>query len=382
MVSTSFAAHGEKLIVVFDDYHEIHDTEIHRFVETFLMHLPDLMRIAIVTRRTPPIALGRLRSRNLVLDIRLQDLQFDHSAMKTLVKGQTGSDIDAFTLDRLTEITEGWPAGLRMLLLARANDVDMREYLTHLKGQVWQIQEYLVEEVLRQLPPKIALHIGATAILDRFSSSLCETLIDTTDDTGATGRQLVELIRNKGLFCIPLDESGEWYRYHPLFRDLLLRQVKSSYTQEEIRQLHSRAAKWLDSEGHIEDAIRHFLLAKRHLLAAAVILRYKDQLILQQHWRRLDSLIGSLPAGTVDNNVELLVLMVWVGTRMGRVSQVLRLVEIAREKLETEKHSGTVDDVVYGENCAQCAIAEYTRGNGQAAVNAADKALELLPQPC
>lgn len=378
-VSTRLDANGEELILVLDDYHEIHDTEIHQFVESFLMQLPDSLRIAIVSRRTPPIALSRLRSRNLVLDIRLQDLQFDRSATLALVKSQTGSDVDAHILDKLQEVTEGWPAGLRMLLLARASDMDMRAYLTQLNGPIWQIQEYLVEEVLAQLPPEVARHIGITAILGRFSSGLCETLIESTKDAGASGRQLIEIIRNKGLFCIPLDESGEWYRYHHLFRELLLRQVRSRYSDDEIRQVHSRAAKWLDSEGQIEEAVRHFILAENFELGAAVIVRHKDQLILEHQWRRLDLLIDLLPTETVENHLELLVLLSWVCGRMGRVSQELGFAQIAQEKIERERRAGTANDVVYGQNCAQCSVVAYSSGDGQAALAAADKALELLP---
>ena len=242
---------SDELILVLDDYHEVHDASIHLFVESLLMHMPESLRVAIVSRRTPRLALSRLRSRGLVLDIRLQDLQFDRSAIQVLVKSQAGLDVDAQLLDKLQEVTEGWPAGLRMLLLACAKDKDMRAYLMQLKGQVWQIQEYLVEEVLRQLPPNVDKHIGITALLGRFSSDLCETLINSTEDAGVSGRQLVELIRNKGLFCIPLDESGEWFRYHHLFQELLLTPSVRTQIQRRARFdiLHTQAGAWFDREG-------------------------------------------------------------------------------------------------------------------------------------
>jgi len=379
MISAKIDASSDELILVLDDYHEVHDASIHLFVESLLMHMPESLRVAIVSRRTPRLALSRLRSRGLVLDIRLQDLQFDRSAIQVLVKNQAGLVVDAQLLDKLQEVTEGWPAGLRMLLLACAKDKDMRAYLMQLKGQVWQIQEYLVEEVLRQLPPIVAEHIGITAILDRFSSGLCESLIESTEDAGVSGKQLVELIRNRGLFCIPLDESGEWYRYHHLFRELLLRQLRSRHSEGEIRQLHSRAAKWLDNEGQIEDAIRHFLLAESLELAVAVIVRHKDRLMFEQQWHRLDHLISLLPTDTVEDSLDLLVLASWVAGRMGRVSQEFEFAQIAQEKIDIERRAGTVDDVLYGQNCAQCSMVPWFNGDGQAALAAADKALEYLP---
>ena len=378
-ISATIDESSDELILVLDDYHEVHDASIHLFVESLLMHMPESLRVAIVSRRTPRLALSRLRSRGLVLDIRLQDLQFDRSAIQVLVESQAGLDVDAQLLDKLQEVTEGWPAGLRMLLLACATDKDMRAYLMRLRGQVWQIQEYLVEEVLRQLPPNVVKHIGITAILGRFSSDLCEALINSTEDAGVSGRQLVELIRNKGLFCIPLDESGEWYRYHHLFRELLLRQVRTQYSEGEIRQLHSHAAKWLDREGQIEDAIHHFILAESPELAAGVVLRHKDQLILEHQWRRLDRLLNSLPPETVKGNLELLMLLSWSSSRMGRVSQEIELAQDVRKTIDREERVDAVDDVVNGQSYAQFSVVEYYWGNGQAALAAAKKALELLP---
>ena len=228
---------SDEFILVFDDYQNITDAAIHLLIESLLMQMPDSLRIAIVSRRTPPIALSRLRSRNLVLDLRLQDLRFDRGAMHALAKAGVGIDVDEDILNKLEKISEGWPAGLRMLLLALAGHRDMRNYLMQFEGRVWQIQEYLVEEVLRKLPPDAAKHVATTAIVDRFSARLCETLITPASNDALSGSQLIDLIRTKGLFCIPLDEHGEWFRYHNIFRVLLLHQLQSQHSEPEIRQL-------------------------------------------------------------------------------------------------------------------------------------------------
>jgi LuxR family maltose regulon positive regulatory protein len=379
-ISVEMDGSTDELILVLDDFHEIHDSSIHRFVESLLMRMPRSLRVAIVSRRTPPIALSRLRSQNLVLDIRLQDLQFDRGSTQALVKSHTGKDVDGQLLDKLEKIAEGWPAGLRMLLLARARDTDMHTYISQFKGQVWQIQEYLIEEVLRQLPPDVAKNIGITAILGRFSSGLCETLIGSTEDSGVSGRQFIELIRNKGLFCIPLDESGEWYRYHPLFRELLLRQIRSRYSEPELHQFHSRAATWLDSEGQIEEAVQHFILAEEFERAADVVLHHRDSLTLTHQWRRLDRLLNSLPSETIENNLELLMLLSWSSGRLGRVNREIELATEVRNRIDNARQDETIDDAVNGQSYAQYSVVDYYWGNGQAAVASAEKALALLPQ--
>ena len=370
---------GRDFILVLDDYHEIDADEIHLFVESLLMNLPDSFRIAIVSRRTPRVAMSRLRAQGLVLDIRLQDLQFDRAAIRELTNHQTGLDINDKLLDELQKITEGWPAGLRMLLMARAKDMDLETYLARFDGQVWQIQEFLVEEVLRQLPVNVAKHIGITAILGQFSSQLCQSLIGPTDDEGVSGKQLVELIRSRSLFCIPLDEHGEWYRYHPLFRDLLLKQLSARYNEDEIRQLHCRAAAWLDNDGQIEEAIQHYCGAGEYKRAADVVSRHSNQLIVSHQWRRLDRVLRSLPTETIEREIELVMLLSWTASRMGRVSEEIELAQTVRDRIDNQESNNPVSDVVNGMSLAQYSIVEYFYGHGEASLDAANKALDLLP---
>jgi len=369
----------DPLVLVLDDYHSIRETEVHDLVSTLLNHMPACLRVAIVSRRRPPLSLSRLRSQNLVIDIGLQDLQFNDQDTRALVSSTTNTTVDDQTLSRLHAVTEGWPAGLRMVLLALPGNEGMQAFLDRCEGTLWQIQEYLVEEVINQLPNKVADSIYRTSILDRFSADLCGAMIDSTDDAGVSGKQVVELIQSRGLFCIPLDEKGEWFRYHHFFQELLLTQARLRYNEAEIRSLHTQAGAWFDREGRIEEALQHYFHAEDNDLAAAMILRHKDQLILEHQWRRLDLLMRLLPTETVDNNLELLVLMSWVSGRMGRVSQELGFAQIARERIERERQAGTVNDVAYGQNCAQCSVVEYFSGDGRAALALADKALELLP---
>ena len=379
-ISSRMDEAGDEFILVLDDYQNITDADTHLFVESFLTHLPDSVRVAIVSRRTPPIALSRLRSRNLVLDLRLQDLMFDRVATHALVEVTTGVSCDDEMLDKLERLTEGWPTGLRMLLLASAGQKDMRKHLLQFEGRIWQIQEYLIEEVLRQLPPNAAKYVATTAILDRFSAELCESLIASiTEDEALSGNQLVELIRDKGLFCVPLDERGEWFRYHHVFQELLLHQLHSQFDKAEIQQLHIRAAKWFDNGGDPEEAIHHYLESGNPELAAEVILRHKNSLIVNSRWRRLDRAMNMLPTEILENSIQLLALQSWTSMRLGRLTHMFEVAQQVEELIDGEGRSSSLNDATLGQISALRAPLRYHMGDGQAALAAAEAALELLP---
>ena len=60
------------------------------------------------------------------------------------------------------------------------------------------------------------------------------------------------------MFLIPLDRRREWYRYHALFREFLLGELRR-VEPEVIMKLHLRAADWYESNGSPAMAVEHLL---------------------------------------------------------------------------------------------------------------------------
>ncbi len=369
----------DPLVLVLDDYHSIRETEIHEFVSALLNHMPACLRVAIVSRRRPPLSLSRLRSQNLVIDIGLQDLQFNDQDTRALVSSTSNTAIDDQTLSKLHGVTEGWPVGLRMVLLALPEKQDMQVFLERCEGTLWQIQEYLVEEVINQLPNEIADSIYRTSILDRFSADLCGAMIDSIEDAGVSGKQFVELVRSRGLFCIPLDEKGEWFRYHHLFQELLLTQARLRYSEAEIQDLHLRAAKWFDRYGDVEESIRHSLKADDLEFAADIVAHHGRRLNDRHESHRLDRLLEMLPAKQIEGNVSLTLLRGWNSNRLGRITQMIDATQLAEKLFHQIGTSENGGDIQLGEICAIRSMIECFIGDNETALTSARKALEILP---
>src|SRR6185436_4038996 len=67
---------------------------------------------------------------------------------------------------------------------------------------------------------------------------------------------LEALIESGNLFLVPLDRDQQQYRYHRLFAELLLLELRSREPELEV-ELHERAARWFESEADIEQAVSH-----------------------------------------------------------------------------------------------------------------------------
>ena len=66
--------------------------------------------------------------------------------------------------------------------------------------------------------------------------------------------------KNKISSSSPLDRERRWYRYHHLFHEFLLGQLRKNYPQE-IVSLYEKAADWFDANDHTSEAVDYSLLS-------------------------------------------------------------------------------------------------------------------------
>src|SRR5262249_58565751 len=89
----------------------------------------------------------------------------------------------------------------------------------------------------------------------RMCGPLCEAVLR---QPGA-GTTLADLARSN-MLLVPLDRRGEWYRYHHLFRDMLLAELHRE-TPDLMPVLRRRAAAWSQRNGLPEEALEYSMAA-------------------------------------------------------------------------------------------------------------------------
>ena len=125
------------------------------------------------------------------------------------------------------------------------------------------------------------------------------------------------------MFLVPLDRQRQWYRYHALFREFLLAELRR-VEPDVIVKLHLRAADWYESNGSPALALEHLLNTTERnrcvQLAAALILpvyQSGQQLTVQ---RRL----GTLGHSAVEDYPPLAVLAGWFAVLTGQTAEAQR----------------------------------------------------------
>lgn len=272
------ATFRDPFVLVFDDYHMIDARPVEQALTYLVEHLPPPMHLVIATREDPHLPLARLRARDHLTELRAADLRFtlsETAAFLNQMMGLTLSDQDIAALERRIE---GWIAGLQLVALSMQGQKDITAFIRSFTGSHQYVADYLLEEVLGQQSESIQHFLLRTSILDRLCGPLCDSVLL---DASMPGQATLEHLERANLFLVPLDNERQWFRYHPLFAQLLRLRLQStarSSTDNErdlIAALHRRASTWYEEHGLELEAFHH-AVAAHDLDRAACLVEGKE----------------------------------------------------------------------------------------------------------
>jgi len=177
-ISEAVADLSEPLTVVLDDYHVIHNAEIHDLIATGLQYQSPHLHLVLITRQDPPFSVARLRVSEQMTELRLADLRFTPEEMHHYLEGLIDEALSAELFDVVAQRTEGWPVGLRLIRLALKGKSNQADFVQAIRGTHRYITEYLVDEVLAQQSEPVKRFLMYTSILDRFCAPLCDVMLE------------------------------------------------------------------------------------------------------------------------------------------------------------------------------------------------------------
>ncbi len=310
------AGDGTEFTLVLDDYHVISDGLIHTGIEFLIDHLPSNMRIIIAGREDPRLSLSKFRLSGKLAEIRAAQFRFNADEAEALLNKVHGLDLNKEDIVSLRDKTEGWIAGLALAILSIKEQADRRSFINDFTGSHRYIIDYLVEEVLSGLGDEVRDFMLKIAILERFCPELCQAVTDNP----YSSRILMNMEQNN-LFLIPLDNNREWFRYHHLFREFLLKNLKETHAGE-VKKLHGKAFTWLKGKGVGTEAFNHGVLAEEYGEAAELLSENAPGLFSESGGYMLKRFIERLPEGIVHGNPDLCSYSVWLDVLAGDFESV------------------------------------------------------------
>jgi len=358
------------VILVLDDYHLIDSQAVHKSVDFLIDHLPAAMHVVVATRVDPPFPLARLRARGQLVELRQADLRFTRGEIGEFLDRVGGLALSRDDVDALATRTEGWIAGLQMATLSMQGREDLTGFVDAFGGSHRFVIDYLAEEVLSQQENETRAFLLQTAILDRMCDSLCNAV---------TGREesqaLLERLERDNLFVVPLDDERRWYRYHRLFRDVLLQRLRRTRPRP-VPTLHLRASTWHEEQGVVTAAIDHALQAGSVERAAKLIDGHADALWGRGEHAGLLRWMDGLSEREVRAHPRLSIIYALVLFTAGRNDEALSHLEVAEKSLDA---SASDQHPIRGILDAARAFVTFSQGDLHEIVRLSRHALDCLP---
>jgi ATP/maltotriose-dependent transcriptional regulator MalT len=368
------AADGGDALLILDDYHLIEAQPVHASLQFLLDHQPPELHVVLASRADPQLPLARLRARGQLTELRVAELMFTLEEAAALLRETAGLELRDDAVAALVARTEGWAAGLQLAALSLQRQPDAAGFVETFSGSHRHVLDYLTEEVLEQQPEPVRDFLFETSVLDRLSGPLCDAVTGRAD-----GQQMLEAIEGANLFLVPLDDVRGWWRYHPLFADLLRARLQQQ-DPERIHGLHRKAGLWHEEYGSVDSAVTHALAAADPLWAARLIERHADELLVRGEETTLRRWLAALPPGLIDSRPRLLIAQ----TRFAGAEELDGLLDAAERALEhtaDEPYEPSADRGISRLANVPAMIAvgrafvTYLRGDGDATMHFASRAL-------
>jgi len=265
-------AHG---VIVMEDLHRVRNADLVGLGDLLIERLPPQWCLVLTSRETPTLALARQRAAGELAEFGPEALRFSEAESLALVaqvahpsppegpgaaaavsRGPTGPDAHGVALHQRTQ---GWPAGLRLALLAPATTGAPRAL-----GERY-LFDYLASEVLDGLPAPLHDFLLRCSVLPELTAARAAAV---SGDAFAALR--LDEVERRGLFATPLEANERTLVLHDLFRDALrarlaqrlpgelpaLLQRAAAGEGDPVRRVGFllQAADWAGAEAALDDA--------------------------------------------------------------------------------------------------------------------------------
>jgi LuxR family maltose regulon positive regulatory protein len=246
-LGAALASMPEPIVLVLDDVHELKDRDCLDAFGPLSKHLRPGSQLVLSGRAEDALPLARLRTTGRLLEIGRVDLALSDSQASSLLSA-AGVDVSDAEARELNGRAEGWAAGLYLAALFMQESGGSGA-IASFSGNDRFVADYLRSEHLSRFKRADVEFLTRTAVLDRMCGGLCDELLDRTD----SARRL-QALEEANFFVVALDHNRARYRYHHLFREMLLAEL-DRLEPGLAAVLHRRAAAWLDRQGEPEAAI-------------------------------------------------------------------------------------------------------------------------------
>lgn len=287
-------------VMVLDNYQDVPEqSHLHEIVNIGLMSVPKGITVMVISRNPPPLNLARLRANNHMELIEWDDIRLSQEETKAILLAKDDRTLDDMDIALLQKKTDGWVAGLVLLIEnSRKQGVEYQQLDTLTKDDIFP---YFATEIFLKTDLAIRDFLLWTSFLPSMTSEMAESLTGVQKAGG-----ILQGLYDHNFFMERRLKKSPSYLYHGLFREFLMAKALETFSDDEIRDIQMKAAGLLMESGQVEDAAALLINARSWVDFVPFVLKHAPFLMAQGRGTILGGWIDSLPDGLLQSNPWLL----------------------------------------------------------------------------
>ncbi len=268
----------ESLTIVLDDYqHLAADSLVHPALSASL----ELLKpgsFLIGSREPPPPAFTRQLANSVIECLVAENLKFTAEETRDLFSQRSSETVSTDQIEQLQNLSEGWVAGLVLLL-------NQQKFGSLPKASDGLVFDYFMQEILSKYDQETRQFLITVALLPEITPEMASHL--TGVDEAET---ILNSVSRSLSFIQRSDQNPPVYRFHALFRNVLLDIGKTEMEQGDLDQLKHKAVEILVKNDHLDAAINLLIELQDWQSLVGLILSNAEPMLTQgkaitlKHW--------------------------------------------------------------------------------------------------
>jgi LuxR family transcriptional regulator, maltose regulon positive regulatory protein len=365
-----------QLVIVMDDYQSIHQADIHATIRETIAHLPEPIHIILASREEPPFPLASMRAKDELYELRMRDLRFNRDEIAQFLNDKMSLKLNGDQIDRLLDRTEGWAAGIQLTALSIQEAPSPNNFILEFTGSNRYILDFLMQEVLDHLDPIRREFLLRCSILDKLTQELCTAL-----SAGLDNPPSLDELEAQNLFLTSMDMEHQWYRFHPLFAEILRMRLGKELGPEKIRELYRTAAEWEIEHSLMPEAMHHYHLAGNLEKASFAAETYSALMLSQGESARCIAWLDSLPREITTSSIGIQLVYGYgliAISQLNRIDEHVNLAQSLLDSFAKDLPENVHNELLARINSIRALVASET-GNIDDMIRLSDLVLPYLP---
>ncbi|WP_040886736.1 LuxR C-terminal-related transcriptional regulator [Marinobacter santoriniensis] len=314
LVAWSRQARPDLQVLVLDSFQALTNPAATALVHQLCRDLPKSLCLFVASRCHLPFETHQLELENRFVRIGSESLEFSRSeTFEFFRQSPDGGGLTSVAIDRLYDLTEGWPTPLALYRRELQRGPDRKPL-----QECASVERFLKDTVLGQLTPAQNRSIRAVAELELCSDDLFFILQERLAEATMLPSEMCE----RGIPVRPMPGRGRWYRLNPLLQEWLQTQAMAGYSERMVL-----ASRWFSRQQQFPEALRYALLAGDGDEVIRIASESSEALLLGQDTASLLRLRKSLPPRLLEHSGRLRIVYSWVHAIGGQFRQARALID-------------------------------------------------------